>query len=97
MPVGGTALRVSSYIGQIHAHDPDGQRFRYATTKLKGNANRKRSRARGPSLKPDLKLVNIRLFAIAMEKLADYLEHIESWFGHLHGQQAEMERDAYGY
>jgi hypothetical protein len=49
-----------------------------------------------PSLKPELKLVNIRLFAVAMEKLADYLEGIESWFGHLHEKRAEMRRDAYG-
>lgn len=76
---------IDSYIRQIHAHDPDGQRFRYATTKAKG----------APSLSPHLKLINVRIFAISMEKLADYLEGIEGWFAHLEGAKAEVER-AYG-
>jgi hypothetical protein len=42
-----------------------------------------------PSLNPKLKLVNIRLFAVAMEKLADYLEGIKGWFAHLEGTKAE--------
>lgn len=87
---------IDSYIRQIHEHDPDGQRFRYATIKLKGVSTRTRPRLRSPSLKPELKLVNIRLFAVAMEKLTDYIENIESWFGHLHQQQAEMQQDGYG-
>ncbi len=87
---------VGSYIGQIHAHDPDGQRFRYATTKLKGIGSRRRSRLRGPALNPDLKLVNIRQFAIEMEKLADYLEGIQSWFGHLYEGQGDTPPDHYG-
>ncbi len=81
---------VHSYIQQVHEHDPDGQRFRYATTKLKSAGSRSRSPARGPSLGPELNLVNIRIFANAMEQLADYLEAIESWFGHLLQQRDEM-------
>jgi hypothetical protein len=77
---------INSYIHQIHEHDPDGQRFRYAT----------RSRARDPSLSPELKLVNVRIFANAMEQLADYLEAVKSWFGHLREQRDEMRAaDAY--
>ena len=81
---------IDSYIQQVHEHDPDGQRFRYATTKLKSAGSRSRSPARGPSLSPELKLMNIRIFANAMEQLADYLEAIESWFGHLLQQRDEM-------
>jgi hypothetical protein len=77
---------VDSYISQIHEHDPKGESFRYATRKAKG-ANRP-----APSLNPDLKLVNIRVFAIAMEKLADYLEGIESWFCDLEDAKAEARR-----
>jgi hypothetical protein len=79
---------VDSYIRQIHAHDPDGQRFRYATTKAKGIS---RSGFR-PSLSPQLKLVNIRIFAVAMEKLSDYLEGIEGWFVGLEDAKAEVRR-----
>jgi len=71
---------VESYIRQIHEHDPDGQRFRYATT-----APRKLGRlvASKPSLSPDLRLVNVRILAVAMEKLGDYLDGIDVWFGDL--------------
>ena len=79
---------VDSYVRQIHEHDPDGQRFRYATTKAKGVS---RSGLR-PSLGPQLKLVNIRVFAAAMEKLADYLEGVEGWFVVLEDAKAEMQR-----
>jgi hypothetical protein len=88
---------VTSYIQQIHEHDPDGQRFRYATTKLKSSGSRKAPSARGPSLSPELNLINIRVFAIAMENLADYLEGIESWLGGLRQGRDEMHQDAYGY
>ncbi|MEE3503418.1 hypothetical protein [Acidiphilium acidophilum] len=71
---------VESYIKQIHEHDPDGQRFRYATTAASKGA---RPAASKPSLSPDLRLVNVRILAVAMEKLADYLDGIESWFGDL--------------
>lgn len=70
---------IDAYIWQLHEHDPDGQRFRYARTK-----NRK------PSLHPDLQHINIRVFAVALERLADYLDAIETWFDHLADQKAEM-------
>lgn len=79
---------VDSYIRQIHAHDSDGQRFRYGTMKTRG-ASRSGFR---PSLSPDLKLVNIRMFASAMQKLADYLEGIEGWFAGLEDAKAEVRR-----
>nr|WP_294517876.1 hypothetical protein [uncultured Rhodopila sp.] len=70
---------IDSYIRQLHAHDPDGQRFRYATTAK-----------RGPSLRPDLQHINILDFANALERLADYLDAIETWFDHVAEQAAEM-------
>ena len=79
---------VDSYIRQIHGHDPDGQSFRYATRKAKG-ASRSGFR---PSLGPRLKLVNVKAFAAAMEKLAAYLEGIEGWFVSLEDAKAEMQR-----
>jgi hypothetical protein len=36
--------------------------------------------------------VNIRIFAVAMEKLADYLEGIERWFVQLEDAKAEVRR-----
>jgi len=63
---------IDSYILQLHKHDPDGQRFRYSTRKAK----------RLPSL-PHLKHINIRDFGIAAEKLADYLDGLDMWFGDL--------------
>ena len=83
---------IDSYIRQLHEHDPDGQRFRYATTKVRRNGSHKGAPTRGPSLSPDLKLVNIRAFAAAMEKLADYLEGIEGWFGDLQDAKATHRR-----
>jgi len=80
---------VDSYIRQIHDHDPDGQSFRYTTRKAKG-ANR--SGPRTPSLSPQLKLVNVQVFAAAMEKLAAYLDGIEGWFVSLEDAKAEMQR-----
>jgi hypothetical protein len=77
---------IDSYISQLHTHDPDGQRFRYATTKARAK--------RLPSLDAGLKLINSRDFAIAMERLADYLNGLETWFDHLADQKAEM-RAAY--
>lgn len=80
-----------SYIRQLHEHDPDGQRFRYATTKPRRSA--RRGTAAGiPSLNPNLKLVNIGVFATAMEKLAEYLEGIEGWFGNLQDAKATHRR-----
>lgn len=79
---------VASYILQIHEHDPDGQRFRYARTKVR---RADRSHAIAPSLSPDLKHVNIRVLANAMERLADYLENTEGWFEHLEEAKREWE------
>jgi len=67
---------IDSYILQLHKHDPDGQRFRYSMTKPTAR------KSRLPSL-PYLEHVNIRQFAVAMEKLADYLESLDNWFGDL--------------
>ena len=84
---------IHSYIRQIHEHDPDGQRFRYATIKPKGA---RRSGAKVPSLSPGLKLINVRVFSDAMEKLISYLEGIEGWFTDLEDAYAEMKRNADG-
>ena len=67
---------IDSYIDQLHQHDPDGQRFRYSTTKVKGQKARTRS-----FLPADLKHINIRNFTIGMEKLSDYLDTLDRWFG----------------
>jgi hypothetical protein len=40
---------IESYIQQIHAYDPDGQRFRYAIAKGKGKNWSNRCRSRSPS------------------------------------------------
>ncbi len=80
---------INSYIAQLDKHDPDGQRFRYATIrKAKPGSNH--------SLAPELKHVNIRQFAEAMEKLADHLEAVAGWFGDLSETKAEMESWACG-
>jgi len=84
---------IDSYIQQLHEHDPDGQRFRYTTVKKqKKKTSNGNTPASEPSLKPDLKLINIRVFANAMETLVDYLDGIEGWFSHLLGEKHEMER-----
>ena len=82
---------IDSYIRQLHEHDPDGQRFRYATTKPK-RSDRRGTAAGIPSLSQDLKLVNIRAFAHALENLAGYLEGIEGWFGDLVDAKPEWRR-----
>ncbi|HVB99085.1 MAG TPA: hypothetical protein VNJ12_07110 [Candidatus Dormibacteraeota bacterium] len=84
-------LGIDAYIRQLHEHDPKGESFRYATTKPK-RSNRREMATVIPSLNPNLKLVNIRAFAAAMEKLADYLEGIEGWFGDLQDAKAEWRR-----
>jgi hypothetical protein len=75
---------VESYIRQLDKQDRDGQRFRYATTN------------QGASHSTKLKVINVRMFAILMEGLADYLECIDSWFGDLRQDKVEMQHDAYG-
>jgi len=84
---------IDSYVRQLHEHDPDGQRFRYATVKIQRSGARNDPAARGPSLSPELKLVNIRAFAGAMEKLADYLERVDGWFGDIRMWQDDMRRE----
>jgi hypothetical protein len=74
---------IDAYILQLHEHDPDGQRFRYATRKLKGQ--------RLPSLSAQLKHINVRAFAVGMEKLADYLEGLDNWFGDLVDAKVEYQ------
>jgi hypothetical protein len=64
---------IDAYINQIHKHDPDGQRFRYAIT----------SKAQ-PSLPNAPHNINIRVMASAMEILCSYLEGIENWFDELY-------------
>ena len=73
---------IDSYIRQLHAHDPDGQRFRYARTRKKAS-----------SLNPDLHNINIRNFAICLEKLADYLDALETWIDQLAEQKNDMLAD----
>jgi hypothetical protein len=63
---------IDSYIRQVHEHDPNGQHFRYPTTR-KG----------APSLRPGLIGINIRGLSDALERLADYLEGVDNWFGDL--------------
>ncbi len=76
---------IDSYILQLHEYDPDGQHFRYSTTKLKG-----RKAKRLPSLPPELRHINIRGFGIALEKLADYLDGLDMWFGDLIDAKVEF-------
>ncbi len=78
---------VEWYIAQLNEHDPDGQRFRYATTK-----QGKKITKDVPSLKEDLVHINIRVFAEGMEKLANYLEGIEAWFSDLIDAKLEWQR-----
>ncbi len=59
---------VDSYIRQLHEHDPNGEHFRYPTTK-KGL----------PTLRPRLTLINIRELSNCLEKLADYFEGTGNW------------------
>jgi hypothetical protein len=88
---------VDSYIRQIHEHDPDGQRFRYATVKGTRDGTRRGPAIPTPSLREELTLLNIRDFATAMEKLADYLEGIADWFAELRQQELDMRSEARGY
>jgi hypothetical protein len=81
---------VESCIQQLHAYDPDAQRFRYATFGRKGQPKQ--------SLPESLTIINIRVFTEAMERVADYLRGIDDWFDYLLDAKYEMERDyANGY
>jgi hypothetical protein len=59
---------IDAYMNQLNAHDPGGQSFRYA-----------RQQDMTRTLDVDLVHINIRSFAIHMEKLADYLDGLEGW------------------
>lgn len=63
---------IDAYMRQLNAHDPNGESFRYA-----------RSRDAIRTLGSNLVHINIRSFAVHMEKLADYLAGLESWLGML--------------
>ncbi len=84
---------IESYINQLHEHDPDGQRFRYATIK-QGKKKSRDALKREASLREDLPHINIRVFANCMEKLAEYLDHMEGWFSDLLDTKCDMERVA---
>ena len=84
---------IDSYIRQIHEHDPDGQRFRYATIKTRGAGQ---LGVKIPSLRSGLKLVNVRTFSMAMDKLISHFEGIESWFSDLEDAYAEFKRSHAG-
>ena len=85
---------IDSYIRQIHEHDPDGQRFRYATLKVTRDGTRRGPAIPTPSLREELTILNVRNFAVAMDKLADYLESIEGWFAELRHQRRNMRSQA---
>jgi hypothetical protein len=59
---------IDAYMQQLNARDPKGESFRYG-----------RSRDSTRTLSEDLVHINIRSFAIHMEKLADYLEGLDHW------------------
>lgn len=63
---------IDAYMRQLNERDPRGESFRYA-----------RSRDATRTLGTDLVHINIRWFAIHMEKLADYLDGLENWLGML--------------
>jgi hypothetical protein len=84
---------IASYIRQLHEHDPYGESFRYWTRKPNPTA----PFPLVSSLHPDLKIINIRNFASAMERLADYLDGMESWFSDLLDLEATEARERAGY
>jgi hypothetical protein len=63
---------IDAYMRQLNVHDPKGESFRYA-----------RSHDKTRTLAADLVHINIRSFAIHMEKLADYLDGLENWLAML--------------
>jgi len=78
---------VDSYIHQLTALDPNSYSFRYTRSK-KGT----------PSLPPDLKYIDLGHFAEMLERLADYLDGLDTGLSVLEEGKAEMEaahRDYY--
>lgn len=84
---------VRSYLRQLNEHDPDGQRFRYATIRVRPPKNSNLPVKHERSIKEGLRLVNIRVFASHMEQLADYLDGLEGWVTHLLQMKVDMESD----
>ena len=79
---------IDSYIRQLTALDPDSFSFRYT-----------RSKKGAPSLPSELKRINLRHFAELLERLADYLDTLDSAVTVLEEGKQEMEaayRDTYG-
>jgi hypothetical protein len=73
---------IDSYIHQLTDLDPDSYRFSYMHSK-KGV----------PSLPVELKRVNLRHFAELAERLADYLDAIDTAVGVVHDAKQEMEAE----
>jgi hypothetical protein len=85
---------VDSYIRQIHEHDPDGQRFRYATTKpKKAKGAAESDSAAALSLSSDLKSDDVRALTIYMERLSYFFENIAGWLEVLEEAKAEIGRN----
>ncbi|MDW9570205.1 hypothetical protein GOA98_24540 [Sinorhizobium meliloti] len=82
---------VRSYLHQVAEHDPDGQRFRYATVRQRPPKNSNQPVRHVRSIKEELRLVNIRVFASHMEQLADYLDGLDSWISHHLDAQTNMD------
>lgn len=83
---------ISSYIRQISKHDPDGARFRYSTIKRKKPNAPKGTFEHRRSLEDEkLILVNIRQFAIHLEKLGDYLDGLGRWISDMYDMKNEMQ------
>ena len=84
---------VRAYLFQVAEHDPDGQRFRYATVRESLPKKSKLPRRQVRSIKEELQLVNIRVFAKHVEQLADYLQGLGGWVDDLLGMKIDMESE----
>lgn len=73
---------IDDYIRQLTTMDPDSYSFRYTRSK-KGDR----------SLPSDLKLINLRHFAVLIERLADFLDGLDAATVHLEEAKAEMEAE----
>ncbi len=73
---------IDSYIRQLTELDPDSYSFRYTRSK-KGT----------PSLPAELQRINLRHFSEMIERLADYLDGLNTAVGVLEEGKAEMEAE----
>jgi hypothetical protein len=73
---------VDSYIRQLTALDPNSYSFRYT-----------RSKEGSPSLPKDLTHINLRHFAEMLDRLADYLDGLDTALSVLEDGKAEMESE----